>query len=128
MLCIHSLIFVQNSSRLGTNRHVHIQELFTHPQFSNIQTRDPQNPDPFLAKALFQFIYTQSEQVRFASEISAIVPAGSWLYGVLGFEPMSGGENQRGLLPPDDVSHEQFEYKTNSLDVGLLVWRRSPSA
>lgn len=91
-----------------------------------MQTRDPQNPVPFLAKSLFNFISTESEQVRTASEISAIVPvpAGLWLYGQLGFQAMSGAENQKQLLPPGGVPCGEFEYKTDSVDVGLLVWRR----
>lgn len=119
---------------------MHIQELFTHPKYSHQRTRDPQNPDPFLAKALFLFISTQSEEVRLAPEISAIVPvpAGSWLYGRLGFEPVSGRENQKRLLPPEtpegvssrgggDGEDPEYEYETHFVDVGLFVWRRQAS-
>ena len=117
---------------------MHIQELFTHPKYSHQRTHNPQNPDPFLAKALFLFISTQSEEVRIAPEISAIVPvpAGSWLYGRLGFEQVSGRENQKRLLPPETpespetpegVSHGgESEYETHFVDVGLFVWRRLP--
>jgi len=105
---------------------VHIQDLIVNPQYSHIQTRDPQNPEPFLAKALFHFIYSYPDQVKHASEITTIVPiiTASWLYGRLGFEEVPGEENKKRVLPPVGVADPGSESGTSYVDVQLLVWRR----
>ncbi|KAF8459310.1 hypothetical protein BGX38DRAFT_307 [Terfezia claveryi] len=111
---------------IGTNRHVHIQDLIVNPQYSHIETRDPQNPEPFLAKALFHFIYSYPDQVKHASEITAIVPIiiASWLYRRLGFEEVPGEENRKRIHPPVGVTDSGSESGMTYVDVQLLVWRR----
>lgn len=105
---------------------MHIQDLIVNPQYSHIQTRDPQNPEPFLAKALFYFIYSYPSQAKHAPEITVIVPiiSASWLYGRLGFEEVPGEENRKRIWPPVGVTDPGSESGAPYVDVQLLVWRR----
>ncbi|KAF8464419.1 hypothetical protein BDZ91DRAFT_255585 [Kalaharituber pfeilii] len=109
------------------HKQVHLKELFIDPELSYIETWDPKNPDPFLAKALFHFIYTLPEEVKNADNITALVPilTAGWLYGRLGFETLDNQENRRRIQPPDELQMHQG-YATGFVDLELMVWRRRP--
>lgn len=112
--------------RLGANNEVHIQDFMIKPEYSYIQTHNPQNPEPFLAKALFHFLYSYPDKIKKAPEITAIVPTAtaSWLYRKLGFEEVPRAENTKRILPPTDTPDPGSESGTAHLDVQLVIWRR----
>lgn len=89
-------------------------------------TRDPQNPEPFLARALFNFIHSSPEEVRNSERITAIVPilTAAWLYRRLGFETVDGDGNKKRVTPPEGSEDPERTYQAEYVDVELMVWRR----
>ena len=106
--------------------HVHIEGMFIKPQYSFIRTTDPDNPDPYLARALFNFVYSIAESSNRAAAITALVPeSGFWIHEQLGFEPADQNDhNLRLLCDKRGIGDESDDEESPSILLKLMVWRR----